>query len=182
MKELIINKDNLKQEDVQEVVTRVKAIMINEQNDVLLAYCDDDYQFPGGRLKNGEDIYDGLIREVEEETGIKSKKEDYYPFMITKHYEKNYFRTGNNRLNIIIYFIYKKVPIINDSNIDISNYERKNGFKLCYVNIDEVEDSLIDHTRKYPRFKNVAYEMLPVLDEYKNNYYNNILETDNFKL
>lgn len=89
MKELIINKDNLKQEDVQEVVTRVKAIMINEQNDVLLTYCDDDYQFPGGHLKNGEDIYDGLIREVEEETGIKSKKEDYHPFMLTKHYEKN---------------------------------------------------------------------------------------------
>ena len=172
MKELIINKDNLKQEDVKEVVTRVKAVMINEQNDILLAYCDDDYQFPGGHLKDGEDAYSGLIREVKEETGIESKKDDYYPFMITKHYEKNYFRTGNNRLNIMIYFIYKKVPVINDNNIDISNYERKNGFKLCFVNLDDAEDLLIDHARTHPRFKDLAYEMLPVLDEYKNNYHN----------
>ncbi len=182
MRELIINKDNLKPHDIQETVTRVKALMINEQNEILLAYCDDDYQFPGGHLNEGEDVYEGLIREVKEETGIESNKDDYYLFMVTKHYEKSYFRTGNNRLNIMIYFIYKKVPVIDDSNIDISNYERKNGFRLCYVNIDDVEDLLIDHTRKFPRFKDIAYEMLPVLDEYKNNYYNNTFESDDFKL
>ncbi len=170
MKELIINKDNLKPSDIKETATRVKVIMMNEQNEVLLAYCDDDYQFPGGHLNAGEDVYDGLIREVKEETGIESNKDDYYPFMVTKHYEKNYFRTGNNRLNIMVYFVYKKVPVIDDNNIEISNYERKNGFKLCYVNIDKVEDLLIDHTRKFPRFRSIAYEMLPVLDEYKKVY------------
>lgn len=182
MKELIINKDNLKEEDVKEVVTRVKVLMLNERNEILLAYCDNDYQFPGGHLKDGEDVYDGLIREVKEETGIISKKENYQLFMITKHYEKNYFRTGNNRLNIMIYFIYKKIPIINDNNIDISNYERKNGFRLYYVNINEVEDLLIDHATAYPRFKALAYEMLPVLDEYKKRYYNIALVGNNYKI
>lgn len=167
MKELIINKDNLKLSDIKETKVRVKVIMLNEENEVLLAYCDDDYQFPGGHLNDGEDVYEGLIREVKEETGITSKKEDYYPFMITKHYEKNYFRTGKNRLNIMVYFVYKKIPVIDANNIDISNYERKNGFKLCYVNINEVEDLLIDHAREFSRFRSIAYEMLPVLDEYK---------------
>lgn len=168
MRKLIINKDNLKEDEVKEVVTRVKAIMINDKNELLLAYCDDDYQFPGGHLKTGEDVFDGLVREIKEETGIESEKEDYHPFMITKHYEKNYFRTGSNRLNIIIYFAYKKVTVIDESNIDISNYERKNGFKLCFVNMDDVEDLLIDHAKTHIRFTSIAYEMLPVLNEYKN--------------
>ena len=182
MKELIINKDNLKEEDVKEVVTRVKVLMLNERNEILLAYCDNDYQFPGGHLKDGEDVYDGLIREVKEETGITSKKDDYQLFMITKHYEKNYFRTGNNRLNIMIYFIYKKIPVINDNNIDISKKKKKNGFRLYYVNINEVEDLLIDHATAYPRLKALAYEMLPVLDEYKKHYYNITLVGNNYKI
>ncbi len=180
MKELIINKDELNDNDVQEVVTRVKAIMLNENHEMLLAYCDCDYQFPGGHLKDNEDVYSGLIREIKEETGIESKKEDYYPFMIIKHYEKNYFRTNNNRLNIMIYFIYKNIANINIKETNISDYERKNDFKLCYVNLDDVEDLLIDHTKNFPRFKNLAYEMLPVLDEYK--HYYDLVSTNSIKM
>lgn len=167
MKELIINKDNLNDDDVKEVVTRVKAIMINDNDEILLAYCDDDYQFPGGHLKDGENVYDGLIREVKEETGIEAKKDDFYPFIKIKHYSKNYFRTNENRLNIMIYFVYKKSTVINNDNINISDYERKNEFKLCFVKLSEVEEILIDHVKKFPRFRYIAYEMLPVLEAYK---------------
>ena len=174
MKELVINKDNLDFEEDIETVTRVKAIMLNDKNEILLAYCDDDYQFPGGHLDYGEEVFDGLIREIKEETGIEAKKEDFLPFMMVKHYVKDYFRTNKNRLNIMIYFIYKKDTIIDFNNINISDFERKNGFKLCFVKLGDVEETLIDHAKKFPRFKSIAYEMLPVLDEYISKYHNNI--------
>ncbi len=170
MKELIINKDNLREDEVKEKAIRVKAIMLNEKNELLLAYCDDDYQFPGGHLKDNEDVYDGLIREIKEETGILTKKDDYVPLIITKHYTKKYFRTGNDRLNIMIYFVYKHVVKIDFSKIKISDYERKNGFKLCFVKLNDVEELLIDHAKKFPKFRLIAYEMLPVLDTYMKDY------------
>ena len=91
--------------------------------------------------------------------------------MMVKHYVKDYFRTNKNRLNIMIYFVYKKNTIIDFNNINISDFERKNGFKLCFIKLNDVEEILIDHAKKFPRFKAIAYEMLPVLEEYKKNYH-----------
>ena len=67
----------------------------------------------------------------------------------------------------MIYFVYKKSTVINNDNINISDYERKNEFKLCFVKLSEVEETLIDHVKKFPRFRYIAYEMLPVLEAYK---------------
>ena len=42
MKEFITNDNNLKEEDVTEIVKRVKVLIINSSNEVLLGYSHND--------------------------------------------------------------------------------------------------------------------------------------------
>ena len=43
----------LKEEDMTEVVKRVKILLRNSNNEVLLAYSHNNYQFPGGHVEEG---------------------------------------------------------------------------------------------------------------------------------
>lgn len=70
MKRIIYNEDELKDNEIDKVITRVKALIINDSDDILLGYSNNIYQFPGGHLNKNEDEVLGLIREVKEETGM----------------------------------------------------------------------------------------------------------------
>ena len=55
----------------------VKAFIVNENDELLLVKRSDDdlhkpgvWEVPGGRLESGEDPFEGLKREVSEETGL----------------------------------------------------------------------------------------------------------------
>ena len=58
MKTIIINDDNLMDQDVEEVVTRTKGLIINSDNEINLVYSHLTYQFPGGHLIEGESLGD----------------------------------------------------------------------------------------------------------------------------
>jgi ADP-ribose pyrophosphatase YjhB (NUDIX family) len=55
----------------------VFAIITNKKNEVLLCHRKDHdlWNLPGGGLENNESPWDGVIREVKEETGFNSKVE-----------------------------------------------------------------------------------------------------------
>ena len=80
MKDIITNKHNLKEEDITEVVKRVKILLINSKNEILLGYSHHDYQFPGGHVENGEELIQTVNREIKEETGIDLKLKNIEPF------------------------------------------------------------------------------------------------------
>ena len=73
MKELILNEDKLKDKEIDDYVTRVKAIIVNDKKELLLGLSYNDYQFPGGHLEKDEEPVKGLIRELKEETGYSSE-------------------------------------------------------------------------------------------------------------
>ena len=52
MKEIITNKYNLKEEDLTEIVKRVKVLLINSNSEILLGYSHNEYQFPGGHVED----------------------------------------------------------------------------------------------------------------------------------
>ena len=56
MKIIIHNKNNLKETDITEVVKRVKILIINSNNEILLGYSHNDYQFPSGHVEKGENL------------------------------------------------------------------------------------------------------------------------------
>ena len=119
MKEVIFNDDNLKEEDITEVVTRVKALLINDKDEVLLGYAHDLYQFIGGHVEDNEDLNIALKREIKEETGIENDTNNIKPFMRHLGYYKDYPKENENR-KIIIY--YYKIHTNLKPNLSNTNY------------------------------------------------------------
>ena len=69
-----------------------KAIILDSKNNVLFLKRSDyvekfsgEWDLPGGQLKEGETLLDGLVREVKEETGFCVKK----PITFFKRLDKN---------------------------------------------------------------------------------------------
>ena len=55
MEKIITNDYNLKEEDMTELVKRVKLFLINSNNEILLGYSNYEYQCPGGHVEENED-------------------------------------------------------------------------------------------------------------------------------
>ncbi len=52
MKKIVVNNEyNLTDADMTEVVQRVKGLLINSKNEILLGYSHHEYQFPGGHVE-----------------------------------------------------------------------------------------------------------------------------------
>lgn len=167
MKKLIIDNDNIKNKMIDEKVTRVKALIINNKNEILLVNCYDEYQFPGGHLEREETPDDAIIREIKEETGMETKKEDYIPFMMIEDYTRNYRNTDKNRCNIIIYYVLNKSCDIDVTKTNFSDYEKDGNFRLELVPLEDIEGLLIKNSDDNSFSRIIATEMLFVLKEYK---------------
>ena len=97
MRDIITNKYNLKEDDMTEVVQRVKILLVNSGNEILLGYSHNNYQFPGGHVEENEALVDTVNREVKEETGIELNLTEIEPFARTLGYYKDWPREGKNR-------------------------------------------------------------------------------------
>ena len=166
MKEILYNYDNLKLEDIDEVVTRTKGLIINSNNEITLGYSHKTYQFPGGHLEEGETLEECLLREIEEETGIEIKDAKLKPFEKITYYNKNYHKSGKNRKNDIYYYI-----INTDANFDMNNskldeWEKDGNFTVKTFPIENVEQVLIDSIPDNPINKVIVEEMLDIFKEY----------------
>ena len=80
MKTIFINDDNLALEALDPDVISVKGLVVNSKNEVLIAFNNNTYQFPGGHVELDEDKEEAWIRERKEETGI-GIKDVSGPFM-----------------------------------------------------------------------------------------------------
>lgn len=152
MKEIIYNYDNLKEEDIKRVVIRAKAIIVNDNNELLLCYDKNNYHLPGGHLEEGESLDECLIREIKEETGISIPKEKRTPFLKIKYMNKDYPSVGINTKSIANYYIVNYNLIPNLDNINLTEEEKQGNFELRYINkeivLRKLEDSLNNCTRR----------------------------------
>ena len=167
MKEILIRHDNLKKEDIEEVVTRVKGLIINDKDEIMLGYAYGTYQFPGGHIEKGEKLIDGLIREIKEETGINIKDKTLKPFEKITYYSKNYRNTGINRQNNIYYYIIYTNEKYNKSNTSLDKLEQAGKYTIKSFPLENVENILLNSILDNPINKTIVEEMLEVLNEYK---------------
>lgn len=169
MKQVLINNDNLNLSDLDYEVTRVKGLIINSKNEILIAYNNNTYQFPGGHVDKAEDMRNALLREIKEETGISINEIDG-PFMQIVTYAKNYFGTEKNVYNSIFYYrvLCDDAPNLEETNYD--ELERLSDFNLCYVPFDTLDGFLQEALDNGTIDVNICKEMLLVLEEYKRFY------------
>ena len=168
MEKIITNDYNLKEEDMTELVVRVKVLLINSNNEILLGYSHNEYQCPGGHVEDGESLISAINREVKEETGIELNISKVEPFACSIGYYKDWPSVGKNR-KIEIY--YYEIKIDEKPNLDNTKYtdsEMEGNFELRYIPIDDVENEFIKNAEIYEDKHGIAKEMLKVFKIYKN--------------
>lgn len=169
MKEFVINDDNLKEEDIEMKVIRVKALILNSKGNILLVFNNNTYQFPGGHVDDGEEIDECMRREIKEEIGIDVEiKEE--PFLCIETFDNNYFGTGKKVLNTIYYY-----KIVTDLEPDLSKtkydeLELQTEFNLFYVDFKKLEEFLISRIDSNEIDPKIAREMIHVVKEYNKIY------------
>lgn len=167
LKKVIYNEDELKDNEIDKVVTRVKALIINDSDDILLGYSNNVYQFPGGHLNKNEDEVCGLIREVKEETGMDISDIEKKLFLKMEVYSKNYNYTKLNRKDVIYYYIINTNKHVNLNETNYTKLEISGNFKLKRIKLDDAIYVITKNYIDYPNAKQIALEMIEVLDIYK---------------
>lgn len=115
--------------------TAARAIVLKGE-DILMIYTKryNDYSFPGGGVDEGEDIKNGLLRELSEETGAENIVilSDFGAF---EEYRPSYYE-GYDIVHMMSYFFIcssnRKLGIANPES-----YEIKNGSTPIWINIHD---------------------------------------------
>ena len=165
MKKIIYNEDNLSDNDINNVVYRAKALIINSNDEILFGYGNNNYQFPGGHLEEGESLDECLVREVKEETGIDIPVLKRVPFISIIYYNKDYPEVGINSKYIANYYSIKTDLKPNMSNTDLTEDEKEGSFQLRYINKNDALKQLNESLKTCTR-ENVVKDTIRVVKEY----------------
>ena len=166
--EKIYNDNNLTDFDIDEKTTRVRAIIINSNNDILMCYSNGllHYEFPGGHLEEEETLEECLKREVMEETGIELNYCDFIPFFSIKYYCKNYHNSKKNRLVEIYYYIVHTNQQFNEYNRNLDNEEKKQQYECKYIPSYRLRNVLIENKNTTMENNTALDDMILVWEEY----------------
>lgn len=168
MKRILINDDNLKIDDLDFKVIRVKGLIINSDGDILIAHNNGTYQFPGGHKEDDETLDDSLEREIKEETGIDVQSQG--PFMSITTYDSNYFNQNKKVCNKIYYYVINTNETPNFEETHYDELECQTEFNLFYISLNELQEFLNKSIDDGSLDINIGREMLLVLEEYNNLY------------
>lgn len=167
MKQIITNKYNLADSDMTEIIKRVKVLLINSNDDVLLGYSHNNYQFPGGHVEENETLVQAVNREVLEETGMELNATDIERFACAVGYYKDWPSEGKNRKIEIYYYEVKTDEQSNLENTKYTENEKDGNFELRYIPLGKVENILKENAEEYGDKKGIAREMIELFEFYK---------------
>lgn len=165
MKNIVINDNQLNENDIEEKVIRVKALIINSKGKIILAHNNNTYQFPGGHKNEDETNDECIIREVKEETGINLTVKEP-PFLCITTYDDNYFNSGRKVLNSIYYYRFFTDQEPNFLETHYDELELSTDFNLFYINFKDLDSFLQMNINSGDIDAKIGREMLYVIDVY----------------
>ena len=109
---LMYNSMKIKDEDVKEIKNKVRILICNSNNEILVANYHGIYMLPGGKVE-GNIISDkikkrNLIREVKEEVGIDISEKTIQHFVYLYHYQENYPTIDKKTINRLVKTNFRK--------------------------------------------------------------------------
>lgn len=167
MKKIIYNNDKLDIKDINRVVKRAKIIFINDKNEILLAFSNNNYFLVGGHVEGDESDMSCLEREIKEEVGINIKLPILYPFLKIEYYNQNYPEENINTLSSINYYYLNKNIKPNLAELNLTEEEKDGGFKLEFISLDNVLDVLEKSLETASR-KGVVLDTIEAIKTFKN--------------
>ncbi len=95
---------------------------------ILAEYLDNQYDLPGGHLEPGEDLFDAMIREANEEIGITIKRENMQIVHIYHHFSKD-----------VLKFVFK----VTNYSGEIKNLEPDKCKEIRWIDINNLPENTI---------------------------------------
>lgn len=166
MKVIVNNPYNLNIDEVDEIILRARAIIINSKNELLIGFLEGTYQFPGGHVEEGETISEGLVREVLEETGIELEDKEYTPILKLQSYYNNYENTSRSRYVEFNYFLIETDEKYNLEKRKLDDYEIEKNYTIEYIKLSDFDKLLDDTMNLNERNKIVYSEIREAMKEY----------------
>lgn len=172
MKTIVFNDDNLTNEDIKEQKIKARAIIVNDSNELLLSHYAGLYMLPGGKVDKGEDILQGLVREIREETGILLSKEQITPFLFLRYFVKDYpvknsINSLKNKLTDTYYFIVKVKDNINLNKTQLTENEVQGNFEMLRVKLNKVISLIEQNNSNNVRNSYFSRELTTVVEAYE---------------
>lgn len=166
MKKIIHNNDNLREEEINNEVIRTKALIIKD-NKILIVNENNVFHFPGGHVEENERLKDCLIREIEEETGIKFEEYDFdTPFMKVEFLNRDYPTKGINRRNSIYYYAINTDKDIDLNNVKYTENEKNKNFKIELFDLDKSIKIIEDNIKNDSKNEVIAPDMIEAINEF----------------
>ena len=157
---LVINEDNLQFDEVKEFNSKARAILVDENNRILIANYGNE----------GETLSEAIIRELSEELGQEYSANELDFLVTLNYYQKDYPKrdgTFQNRLVQTHYFLGLYKGIKKDSR-KLTEKEQKGNFRLELVSLEDLENMILKNVNNNPRNIYFQKELLIILACYKN--------------
>lgn len=143
---IIYDPYNIKDKKQEEKKEKVRCLIINSNNEILITKYGDSYMFPGGKKEDNETISEALKRELKEELGIEFRNDEVSFLTKFISYQKSYPSVENkisDRKITTYYYVLRKDIKIDINKRKLSEREQKGNFKLFWVPIEEVKDYIL---------------------------------------
>lgn len=167
------NDDDLKDNEIDQVVTRVKAFIVSSKNNMLIGKDEEGYQLLGGYVGDNEDYVTSLATAIYNETGIVLDKNDKIePFFEVRYYNKDYKGSGVNRLSDVIYFVVNTDKLPNYKKLKLTEKELAEKLPIEVVRRSIFHKVLKDYieAEQSPLNKIKTKEILIAFEKYKEMY------------
>lgn len=167
------NDDDLKDNEIDEVITRVKAFIISSKNNMVVGSDEEGFQLLGGYVNEGEDIISALTSLIYNQSGILlDGKDTIEPFYEIRYYNKDYKGSGNNRLSDLIYFCVKTDKLPNFKKLKLTDKEIAEKMPLEVVRRSAFANEVHAYieAEQNPINKIKAKELLMAFDKFKEKY------------
>lgn len=170
MKEIILNKGRLKDDELTDVIEKARIVLRNDNDELVFARFGRVYMLPGGKIELGETPVDTVKRELMEETTINILLDDTEPFAVVYNYLRDYELEDGTLVNRLVKTYYF-TGFTSDDTIEYFNLtqnEKEDNLRGFFIELEDGIELLQDYNKENPKATYLALETLKVLEEYKN--------------
>jgi len=140
------NDDNLRDDEIDVVVTKVRAFVISSRLNLMIGKDKDGFHMIEAEVASKDSLEDPLFKALYQETGIELDGRDKYePFFEVRYYSKNYFDQGYNRLADTVYYLIFTDKLPNLKKLKLTERQLKEKTPMEYIFRDDFQEMIEEY-------------------------------------
>ena len=149
---ILINPKNLVPDDLWQTFRKVRAVIENKEGCFAISSEAGKYIFPGGKCDKNEDDLSAIQREIREETGMVFSADEFHKVLELETMYDNAIdyrtKTVRPRHTITTYYYVKTDQTINKDNMNLTEGEIQENFKISFVDRETLFKMLLEEHKE----------------------------------